>query len=145
MLASGPLAPVKGGYLPQGEVDRVSSDLNAGLQLLSAHRESAWLPQIGADLLAGDGAHGGHDAVSLDSLFLLGGKLAVDHALAERLPQPPGSRPLPMALKGKSFFGGSLSWSGRNAHLIPPDVLGILRHLWAASTASTCWSQAFIV
>ena len=127
VLASGPLAPAEGAYLPPGEVVRLSSDLNAGLQLLSARREGAWLPRIPSELIICSTAGGEESAAcSAPNLYLLGGKLALDQGLLRRLPQPPGSRPLPLALKGKDFFGGTLRWSGRNAHLVPPGVLGIL-------------------
>ena len=129
MMASGALAPAEGAYLPPADVARVSTDLNAGLSVLSARRDSAWLPQIPAELIIHDSPAGGVEqdaSCSAPQLYLLGGSGALDAELVERLPQPPGRRRLPNELKGKDFFGGPLSYTGYNVHLIPPQMLSML-------------------
>ena len=107
------LALAEGAYLPLSEVDRLSSDLDAELPLLSARRESAWLPRIPSALMALSSAGGEQSAAcSETNLYLLGGKRALDVDLIRRLPQPSSKRSLPSELKGKDFFGGALSWKG---------------------------------
>jgi hypothetical protein len=129
------IAPM-GAYQSAPEVNRIVSDLNNHLTIISAKQNTAWLVALPKSIFE-EGQVGSSSGVSSPPWpwYLVTGGGALHPTLLARLPMIPGRRQMPTQLKGKEIFGGSLSYTGYSVHLLPPPICDMLpsserRFLW---------------
>lgn len=122
LLGAASLDKVGGAYLKAIELDRVVSDMNANVAAIGTNNGLSWLLSIPDSLIAPND----RSRLSACKLRLIAGSDALPPGLVAALPLLPDGRAPPAALKSKNFFGGALSWTGYNTHLVPPDVCAML-------------------
>jgi hypothetical protein len=122
LVAASP-GKVGGAYMKAVELDRVVSDMNANVAAIGTNNGLSWLLSIPPSLIA---AADRAAQLPRSQLRLIAGSDALPPGLVAALPPLTDGRAPPAALKSKNFFGGSLSWTGYNTHLVPPDVCAVL-------------------